>query len=424
MSVPEPPAELLAARSLRRVLRGLVLAATWVVVALASLVLLRAFDARRLPPLAPCHLLRTPLEYRAGRDGGLDWAGYLERESELFADLERRLAAATHASAEDRPFDRHVRGSRSDPARQARDWNRSFVLEPEGEPVGGVLALHGLSDSPYSVRAFAERLAAEGHLVLAPRLPGHGTIPAALVDVEPQDWLAVVDLAFDELARRVGPDRPVHVLGYSNGATLALRDVLARLEDGRRVPERLVLVSPALGITRLAVFADWHETLAWMPWFEQFRWQAVVPEFDPFKYNSFPKAAGGLSHRVTGELAAEVRRSARDGRLERLPPVLAIQSVVDATVVTRDVLDRLFDHLEDQRHELLLFDVNRASAIEGFLRPGRAGLGLEIAARPSRPWRFTLWSGRRACTRCRTSRCRSRPTTRSTVHAATRPADP
>ncbi len=37
------------------------------------------------------------------------------------------------------------------------NWNRSFVL-PTGEPAAGVLHLHGLSDSPYSMRALGEGL--------------------------------------------------------------------------------------------------------------------------------------------------------------------------------------------------------------------------------------------------------------------------
>jgi alpha-beta hydrolase superfamily lysophospholipase len=35
------------------------------------------------------------------------------------------------------------------------DANRSFVLMPAGKPRGAVVLLHGLTDSPYSVRHLA-----------------------------------------------------------------------------------------------------------------------------------------------------------------------------------------------------------------------------------------------------------------------------
>jgi alpha-beta hydrolase superfamily lysophospholipase len=50
-----------------------------------------------------------------------------------------------------------------------------------------VLLLHGLTDSPYSMRALAELFAARGWYVVGLRLPGHGTAPAALTRVTWQD---------------------------------------------------------------------------------------------------------------------------------------------------------------------------------------------------------------------------------------------
>ena len=41
-----------------------------------------------------------------------------------------------------------------------------------------VLMLHGMSDSPYSLRHLAEVYRARGFVVLIPRMPGHGTAPS------------------------------------------------------------------------------------------------------------------------------------------------------------------------------------------------------------------------------------------------------
>jgi len=54
------------------------------------------------------------------------------------------------------------------------------VLEPDGAPRGVVVLLHGLTDSPYSQRHIARLYRDRGFVALVIRLPGHGTVPAAL----------------------------------------------------------------------------------------------------------------------------------------------------------------------------------------------------------------------------------------------------
>ena len=85
------------------------------------------------------------------------------------------------------PFNRYVAGSRSDPDEWTTNWNMTFVLEPRGAPTGGVLLLHGLTDSPYSLRSLAEVLAGDGRRVVGLRLPGHGTAPSGLLQFELED---------------------------------------------------------------------------------------------------------------------------------------------------------------------------------------------------------------------------------------------
>ena len=87
--------------------------------------------------------------------------------------------------------------------------------------------LHGLTDTPYSGRHIGRAYRDRGWLVLIPRMPGHGTVPAGLTDVEWEDWTAAVRLAVREARRRVGPGRPLHLVGFSNGAVMAAAALLA-----------------------------------------------------------------------------------------------------------------------------------------------------------------------------------------------------
>ena len=117
------------------------------------------------------------------------------------------------------------------PGHFARDWNRSYVLEPDGPPKGAVVLLHGLTDSPYSLRHIADRYRDLGYIAIGLRLPGHGTVPGALTATKWQDWLAATRLAVREARRRVGASAPLHLVGYSAGGALAVKYALDAIED-------------------------------------------------------------------------------------------------------------------------------------------------------------------------------------------------
>ena len=78
------------------------------------------------------------------------------------------------------------------------------------------------------------------------------------------------------------------------------------------------------------------------PAFAKAAWLGIVPEFNPFKYNSFPVNGARQSSLVARALQEQIARHARDGRLAELPPVLTFQSVVDFTVSTRAIVNALY----------------------------------------------------------------------------------
>jgi len=79
---------------------------------------------------------------------------YLDLEERLFRQLDERVVKKTPAGP-DYDLVRFSGGSAADPSRWPRNWNRTFVLEGDAR-TGGVLLLHGMSDSPYSLRALGE----------------------------------------------------------------------------------------------------------------------------------------------------------------------------------------------------------------------------------------------------------------------------
>src|SRR5688500_7219834 len=88
-----------------------------------------------------------------------------------------------------------------------------------GQGDDACLLLHGFTGSPWDLRPLGEALAARGLYVKAPRLPGHGTTPEALLTVTHCHWEEAAQEALWTLRNR----RRVFVAGLSMGALLSLR---------------------------------------------------------------------------------------------------------------------------------------------------------------------------------------------------------
>ena len=329
-----------------------------------------ASSVSRLPDLQPWHHLVTAIELRAAdlpSTTTLD--DYLQREEAVFREVRERVEAPVTAGADPAIPNRYVTGSRSHWSRLGKDWNRTQILDAP-EPRGGALLVHGLTDSPYSMRALAARLNARGYYTLSLRMQGHGTVPGGLVSPEWEDWLAAVKVGARHVRARVGEGRPLVLVGYSNGGALLTKYALDAVEeDSLPKPSQVVLVSPMIGVSPLARLARMISLLG--PVVEKARWLDVYPEYNPFKYTSFPANAGLQTFRLTRAMREQITRLGDAGRLRELPPVLAFQSVVDTTVSTPAVVYDLFDRLPEGRgHELVLFDLNRQAVIDAMTRPG------------------------------------------------------
>jgi hypothetical protein len=122
--------------------RSLALLLTLLVVILAW----RVYDSLRAPHLERWHTF-VPSEASAAQIAKLDWAGYLAVEQKLFEQVRSEV---TDQLPEEARVDsnRYFADSPLYPGRFKHDWNRSYILAPEGKPVGAVVLLHGLTDSP------------------------------------------------------------------------------------------------------------------------------------------------------------------------------------------------------------------------------------------------------------------------------------
>ncbi len=339
--------------------------------------------------LEPWHTEELSAEYRADDRGKIKtFNDYKRLEDRLFEQLNAQVYSRT-PTGKGYELVRYSAGSAADPRYLQPDWNRSFELSAE-KPVGGVLLLHGMSDSPYSLRVLGEAFNQRNYWVIGLRLPGHGTAPSGLTTSSWEDMAAAAELAAAHLSSQVG-EKPIHLVGYSTGAPLALHYTLNALEEkAAPLPRSLILVSPAIGIHPLAWLAKIKNWLSIVPGLEHFAWLSIEPEFDPYKYNSFAANAGAQVHRLTRSVAQRISDWSKQGKLDPFPPILIFKSTVDATVSTAAVVDRLLKPLADHGHELVLFDINRFAAKSSLLVSDPGPLTARLMEDNTLPFGVTL----------------------------------
>ncbi len=383
----------------RWVRRLLALLATHAVVTLVAVfvafVIGWAIASRGYRDLEPWHRAGPASEFVAADAAtGYTLDDYLAQEAVIFAELDALIDDAW-AGATESVLSRYRAGSPTDPRSVLdRNWNRTFVLEPDGEPVGGVLLVHGLSDSPYSMRALAQQLRASGWLAVGLRVPGHGTTPHALAEASIADWKAAVRVAAAGVRQRVG-DAPTIMVGFSNGGALVVSETLREIDAGTVHTDGLVLISPMIGVSPFAQLTRVSHVLSWMKPFEKFAWLRVEAEIDPFKYCSFSQNQSERAWLLTKRVEARIATLHKRGKLGAMPPILAFQSVVDSTVSAQALVDRLMSKLPrvpdvGGEHRLVLFDVNARAMEADLLKDGVDRVATSLLAGPASDFALTV----------------------------------
>jgi esterase/lipase len=239
-----------------------------------------------------------------------------------------------------------IQGATLEPVPQAVIDNLApFVLEPDascaraasGKFEKGVVLIHGLFDSPYSMRPFGESLRAQCFYVLGLLLPDHATRPGDLLDARWEDWAAAMHFATTQLAQAA---EALYLSGHSAGGTLALLEAARNPEV-----DALVLFAPALAITPAAKYAGYVSLLGKV--FGRAAWYEVRPDEALYRYESvtFVSVAEtwDLIETTNAELAAQGREV----------PVFTVASMQDNTVGTDAILDYMARNAHPGSHTLL-----------------------------------------------------------------------
>jgi alpha-beta hydrolase superfamily lysophospholipase len=226
------------------------------------------------------------------------------------------------------------------------DWNapREWRPPPDADatPRGGVLLIHGLGDSPFSLADIGAGLARRGWLVRTLLLPGHGGEPADLLRARARDWRRLVAEQTRILEADAGAG-PVFLGGFSTGANLAL----AVAADDERVAG-LLLFSPAFkSDTRY----DW--AAGWLAPFKPWLRKPVPgrPQQSPVRYTNVPTNGFAQFYR-TSAWARSVLRRQGFGR-----PALLVVAERDSVVDVRRVAELFVERFTHPASRLVWYGV-------------------------------------------------------------------
>jgi esterase/lipase len=162
------------------------------------------------------------------------------------------------------------------------------------------LLLHDLGGTPYEMRDIGRALAEDCYLVRAILLPGHGTVPGDLLQVDYRQWIEATRSAVGSFE---GEAEHLVLVGFGLGATLAVHHALSAPPRSDPALRGLVLLAPALGT---------DTPLAWLrapggysQLGPQRRWARLLPDYDPVRFESLPRSAEMQRTRLVEEVVAQ-----------------------------------------------------------------------------------------------------------------------
>ena len=224
-------------------------------------------------------------------------------------------------------------------------WNSPFIMKPDmnncSANTKGILLIHGLSDSPYSIKASANYFKKKCFIVYSILLAGHGTRPGDLLDVSYKDWIKQINYAVKELSKETDD---IYLLGFSTGATLAINYVLSN--PAKKI-SGIFLLSPAINLPSAAAYAQFIKIFK--------KWHKKYDDKDIIKYESSSVNSIAQIYLLT----KEINNKLKDNNQALLnTKVFAAISYDDKTINPVKSLNTLLAHTNDNNRHIVVYHQN------------------------------------------------------------------
>jgi len=266
---------------------------------------------------------------------------------------------STFDFAGDTPFATYIEQTKEMIAKTRLDLNKNnratiieavspFELKPasecafaaDGKYEKGILLVHGLSDSPYLVRAIGEHFQSRCFLVRAILLPGHGTIPGDILHVDRKELTKAVDYGFYNIK---GAVENVYIGGYSTGGALAIYEGFRHKEI-----KAIILFSPAIGFEKSYMGQVLFVYQYMRRWLDGRRGDLDFAKYESFATNAVIQLAGIMDENQ--ELADEA------GHLEA--PVFTALSYEDKSVSAKKTIRFFSKYSSSSKSKMILYSKN------------------------------------------------------------------
>lgn len=217
-------------------------------------------------------------------------------------------------------------------------WNSPAEWRPKTPTNKGVILVHGLGDSPWSLVDIGKQLSEQGYLVRSILLAGHGTKPADLINADIDQWRTTLTQQITALRSEVDQ---VYLGGFSTGANLVTSYAIDHHEIAG-----LVLFSPAFQV---------KEPSTWLlPIITPFKtWLRApadgVPQQTAVRYLNTPTNGFLQFYRSSTDVQDKLKRSGFDR------PALLILSEHDSVVDVDSVLDTFMSNFTHPQSRLIWY---------------------------------------------------------------------
>lgn len=233
----------------------------------------------------------------------------------------------------------------SENAHRIIDANSPFIFEPIQDQQhttseNGILFIHGLFDSPYFLSDIAKHLSFKNFITYSVLLPGHGTIPGDLLNINYAEWIKAVNYGIRCLASRV---KNIFIVGFSLGGTLAIHHALQH-----KLCKGLILLAPALKTKSLLRYyiVRHHKLFSWIR--DKTKWYHIAEQINFAKYNSYAFNAGYQACLVMEETHDLITKQSLN------VPIFIITSQDDETVSNQAVIN-FFMQQKHQQSRMLCY---------------------------------------------------------------------
>ena len=227
---------------------------------------------------------------------------------------------------------------------KVKEGSRPFLLS-QNKISKTVVMIHGLSDSPGSMKEVAQVYYKRGYNVVTVLLRDHGLLPeyrhSVRANIKLANWREDIDQLMS-LARQMSPDKKVALIGFSMGGALAL-DVANRYEGQIT---SLVLMAPLLKMNH-AWLANATRALRHVK-YSIFK---GIPEAEHF----YPDIALNQTYQallLTKQIKKNVTRNPKESLL-KMPKMMFL---TDAdTTIENDYALEMANRLEMGPHEVIIY---------------------------------------------------------------------